>query len=85
MTPRIETRAVLAGAYREKREKQVFLTHSVKVDGSGELIRTFCGRVKLENLADEQASDPQAAPSCPRCFRADPRFGRAPIRHRGRP
>jgi hypothetical protein len=58
----LETRAVLAGAYRGGIAST--LTHSYDVDAD----RTLCNRVKAESIADTYADDIDAAPTCPACL-----------------
>ena len=61
----IETRAVLAGAYRGKMRRT--LTHSVEIDGNLVEVRVLCGNVALDSLCDRLCSDPHAPPSCVKC------------------
>lgn len=61
-----ETRAVLAGAYKASNPKGL-LTHSAKVDASGDVVSVACKRVQIESLADAFAQDTTLAPTCPRC------------------
>lgn len=71
-TPReIQTRAVLAGAYRAR--IAVTLTHAAELDAAGDPVRVLCGRVDPESLADPLAGDPSAPPTCATCRRRDPR------------
>lgn len=63
----IETRDVLAGAYLHGRRSGSMLRHAVEVDARGEVVRVLCGRVAIDHLADQFASDPKADPTCPRC------------------
>ena len=68
----LETRAVLAGAYRASLAST--LTHLVEVDEpGGEVIRVW-GCVKADNVADAEADDRTARPTCPKCAA---RFDRA--------
>jgi hypothetical protein len=60
-----ETRGVLAGAYRARRDEKATLTHSL-VDGAE---KSLCGRVSEENLADAFSGDPNALPTCPACLK----------------
>lgn len=60
---RYETRAVLAGAY--KNNKQACLTHILDTETNS----VFCARTKPENLADPYATDIKAAPTCKMCLR----------------
>lgn len=63
-TMRLETRGVLAGAYRAGGLDRTLLTHSVFVfGGGGEVVA--CG---VENVVDGLAA-PQAAKDCPSCKR----------------
>jgi hypothetical protein len=64
---RWETRAVLAGAYRGKGLDRSTLTHLVGIDAAGNDVRVKCRGVKIDSLADPYASDPDVAPTCPRC------------------
>lgn len=70
-----ETRAVLAGAYIQRRGhvERPTLTHTLQ-SRAGEPYRVLCGRVSVEHLADTYAADPGSAPTCARCRRRDPRF-----------
>lgn len=73
---RIETRDVLAGAYRGRAAKiDATLSHAVSIEGDRE--RVLCGRVKVESIADAGAGDVDAAPDCPTCLARDPRFNGA--------
>jgi hypothetical protein len=77
---RVETRAVLAGAYpgrRIERGKQPMLTHSLVSDELSGKEHVLCGRVLVDSLADPYAGDPQEPPTCPRCLVKDNRFPRA--------
>jgi hypothetical protein len=62
-----QTRAVLADAYPPaRRHYRDALTHCLElVDGFE--IEVLCGRVKVEGLADVNATDPSALPTCGRC------------------
>jgi len=62
----IQTRAVLAAAYKSKKLDSC-LTHSVLVDDSGNELSILCGKVKLDNLADMYSTDIDAAPTCIHC------------------
>lgn len=64
MSIHLETRAVLAGAYLTVK---TVLTHAVEVTTSGDDVRVLCGRVRLESLADPNAGDVTAAPTCALC------------------
>lgn len=69
-----ETRAVLAGSYgRRSQLLRQGLTHTVLVCDSGD-DEPLCSRVKGESIADSQASDVNAKPTCAECARKDPRF-----------
>lgn len=69
----IETRAVLAGAYKSRAAQDgAKLSHSYDVQGG----RVLCGRVDEDSIADEYATDTQAEPTCQHCRRLDPRFRR---------
>lgn len=76
---RVETRAVLASAYRVASEgrgvHRATLTHAVEVLADGTPIRTLCATVLVASLADVDATDAAAAPTCPRCAKLDPRRG----------
>jgi len=72
--PRVETRAVLAGAYVNR--DGATLTHAVEVDGDRWPTRVLCGRAKVDNLADEGAGDCFAAPTCPLCVKKLARLAR---------
>jgi hypothetical protein len=70
---RWETRAVLAGAYRGnhrgmgQRDDRATRTHLVGIDAAGNDVRVKCRGVQLDNLADPNAGNVNAAPTCPRC------------------
>lgn len=67
---RWETRAVLAGAYRATKgggPDRTTRTHLVGIDAAGNDVRVKCRGVQLDNLADPNAGDVDAAPTCPRC------------------
>jgi hypothetical protein len=66
----IETRAVLAGAYRGRAATGAMLRHAVRVDADGHAVAVLCTRVALDNLADRHAGDPLAAPTCAVCLQA---------------
>jgi hypothetical protein len=65
----IETREVLAEAYRGLQKGRSMLSHAVMVDEAGREVRVVCNCVKLDSIADRHASDPGAVPTCPRCRR----------------
>ncbi len=69
-----ETHAVLAGAYKGKRlfERQLH-THTVRLD-NGRFAEVLCKTVELDSVADSEADDPDAPPTCPRCAKKDPRW-----------
>lgn len=68
-----ETCAVLAGAYKGKRLSQrSTLTHTVRLN-EGRFAEVLCGTVDLDSMADSEADDPDAPPTCPRCAKKDPR------------
>jgi hypothetical protein len=64
----IETRAVLAGAYKGAAGRAALLTHAAVVV-EGDVTAVLCGRVAPESLADEFAADTTAAPTCATCAR----------------
>lgn len=64
----VETREVLAGAYRGGVART--LSHAVVVDATGIAVEVLCNRVNVDNLADRYASDPHAPVSCTACRRA---------------
>lgn len=66
----IETRDVLGGAYKGKQETRAMLTHSLEQGAA----KTLCGSLAEERLADAEAGNPAARPTCPRCLKKDPRF-----------
>ncbi len=71
--PTLETRCLLAGAYKGKAaQERAFLTHVVNV-ATG---RALCGGVKPDSVCDAGAGDVNAVASCPRCAAKDPRGGR---------
>lgn len=66
----VETRAVLAAAYRGR--MNTTLTHSVEIDRKGHELRVLCGRVLLDHLADAHAlslEKRQGRPTCKSCLR----------------
>lgn len=67
----IETRAVLAGAYKGGAAARL-LRHVVRIDADGNAIAVLCRRVDLDSLADRFAGDPLARPTCPECLRLLP-------------
>jgi hypothetical protein len=66
---KIESRDVLAGAYLPNARGRM-LSHAVVVDSDCRVIEVLCRRVDVDNLADRNASDPHAEPSCSACQRA---------------
>jgi hypothetical protein len=71
---RIETRGVLAGAYRGKDiGERALLTHAVAVDAQGSEVRVLCGRVKLDHVVDCYADDINKPPTCPNCLERMPK------------
>ena len=65
----VETRGVLAGAYRGG--MRALLTHAVELDGEGREVRVLCSRVTLDSLADPYALNDeqrQGPPTCPTCL-----------------
>lgn len=73
---RLQTRAVLAGAYRGQMRSTLTHTVAVNEDGSDAYVKYKC--VEVDSLADEHASDPNAPPTCKKCLRRDPRFQGSP-------
>lgn len=77
----IETRGLLAGAYRGgRRNLKTTLTHAVAVDAGGmcQGQTTLCGRISVGSLADHYAADEvqrAEAPTCRTCRNRDPRKG----------
>lgn len=71
---RYQTRAVLAGAYRGRdrdgspRDRHL-LTHVLNTDTG----LVLCRGVYSKSLADEEADDVAATPTCTVCARKDPR------------
>lgn len=66
---RVESRGVLAGAYRGGAERRGLLTHMVVLDATDGEVRTGC-RIGLDALVDRYGmDDPHAAPTCPSCAR----------------
>lgn len=64
------TVAVLAAAYKGKgADLKATLTHTMDAE-TGE---PLCGKVNPEHLADPDADDRHARPTCPRCLKRDPR------------
>jgi len=80
MENKYETRGVLGGAYRGKREDlRARLTHTVLVASNGGAVDevVLCRRVRADNMADRFAYTPAqlaARPTCGECLRRDPRF-----------
>ena len=73
---KIETRSVLAGAYRGKSAKlAATLTHAVYVDPNDDTLPPvpLCRGVDPDNIADPYASQVAATPTCPKCAKLDPR------------
>ncbi len=69
--PLIETRAVLAAAYKGKAlEARPLLTHAYNVSED----RTLCRGVKSDSISDSEAMDVTAKPTCAKCLARDPRF-----------
>lgn len=80
---RVETRAVLAGAYEGGRRRRAFvgdaaragvtptrmLTHTVEMDEVGAWVRVLCGRVALDSLADGGSLDETERLGLPTCPR----------------
>jgi hypothetical protein len=62
----IQTRAVMAAAYKNKKLDSC-LTHSVVLDEEGNDLKVLCGKVKIDNLADMYSEDHTAAPTCKIC------------------
>lgn len=62
----IQTRAVLAGAYKRS-ERPRYLTHAVECDASGSELRVLCGRVQFDSVADAHAQDTTQPPTCEHC------------------
>lgn len=68
---KLEIRAVLAGAYANRRLPRTLHTHAVEVDDAGREVSVLCTKVKLDSLADAYALTDEArrgAPSCPACL-----------------
>ncbi len=66
----LETRHVLAGAYRGRQEERVTLTHAVVVDADERSVRTLC-RQPVDRMGDtygESAEELAMPPTCPRCL-----------------
>jgi hypothetical protein len=83
-TTTIETRGVLAGAYRGHNRVGEMLTHSIVVQRPSGGEKVLCRRVRVEHLADPYAFTPDelaAPPTCGECLRRDPRFSQC--RHTG--
>ena len=75
---KLETRAVLAGAYKATNPKSC-LTHSVLVDESGNEQQVLCKGPKLEHIADPYAGPTDEPPTCPRCQNALMKAVKAPM------
>ena len=74
---KIETREVLAGAYKRGVRDTRLLTHAVEVDERGRELRVLCSRVKFDSLADRGSlTEFQRGfePTCPACARAWRRY-----------
>ncbi len=73
--PTYSTVALLATAYPGANAK-ASLTHTLMTfraeDGSTHE-NVLCNRIKLASVADECATSPHAAPTCPLCSKRDPR------------
>ena len=65
MVKRLETREVLAAAYRHGRG--VMHTHTVAIADDGEET-ALCPRVKVDNLTWTSATVASALPTCPYCL-----------------
>lgn len=64
----LETRAVLAGAYRGRSASLAATrTHSFDTRTG----RVLCGGVKADSLADVMADNPNLPPTCPTCRKRD--------------
>ncbi len=63
----LETRAVLAGAYKQRTIRSS-LTHSCLVDDQGNVAQVVCQRVKPVHMCDPCATETVATPTCPRCY-----------------
>ena len=65
-----QTFGVLAGAYLRSDKRRAFLIHVCEVDDDGHVIRVLCGRVKPDNICnDDQSPSAGAAPTCTTCRR----------------
>ena len=70
MAYHLETRAILAGAYRGTSvSRRTLLTHVAVVREDGSIARVLCGRVDIDSLADSGAMDVHAIPTCQTCAR----------------
>lgn len=81
MTTVLETRGVLAGAYRGQNTARGMLTHTIVETLPSGKERVLCTRVRVEHLTDHYAHTPaelDAPPTCTECLRRDPRFPDAP-------
>ncbi len=68
-----ETHSLLVGAYKGIRvSRRATLTHTVRLE-NGHFVAVICGRVSLDSVADCEADDISAPPTCRRCARKDPR------------
>lgn len=75
---KVETRAVLAGAYTGgNRDLKRLLRHAIEIDDDGTWVRVLGGScVQMDSLADGGSLDEHeraALPTCPRCLAKDPR------------
>lgn len=69
-----ETHAVLAGAYKGRRlSLRNTLTHSVVLEND-RFSKVLCATVDIDSMADSEADDPNARPTCPKCAKRDPRW-----------
>lgn len=67
---RLESRQVLAGAYRGDIEKRALLTHAVIVEADGDEVRVLCSQ-PLDHVADANSGSEEdlvAPPTCSRCL-----------------
>ncbi len=67
----IETREVLAACYLGPNKRRGrMLSHAVVVDRDKRVVEVLCRRVSELSIADREASDPTATPTCAYCLRA---------------
>jgi hypothetical protein len=81
----VETRGVLAGAYRARKfdQSEEFLTHLVFVDERGSSLRTGC-RQPVDNMADIYSASMEESGEKPKCPTCAKKWEKIPPELRGR-